>query len=102
MVVMERRFLLCVEKSSTRKWSKMFRSKSPVTTFKHPFISPASLIAILLVLILAACGGGSQPTTSTTPTNTVGSQSGAFGLAALPGYQISLFASQTGAFIGPD
>jgi hypothetical protein len=80
----------------------MFRRKFPVTTLKHPFFSPASLFATLLVLILAACGGGSQSTSSTTATTTVGSQTGTFGLAALSGYQISLFASQTGAFIGPD
>ncbi len=40
-------------------------------------------------------------TTSTT-TNTVGSQPGDFGLAALPGYQVSLFARQTSAFNSPD
>jgi sugar lactone lactonase YvrE len=80
----------------------MFRNQFPVTTLKHPFISPASLFGVLLVLILAACGGGSQTTSSTATPAAVGSQPGDFGLAALPGYRVSLFARQTGAYIGPD
>jgi sugar lactone lactonase YvrE len=80
----------------------MFRTKFPVAITQQSFFSPASLLAALLVLILASCGGGSQSTSSTTATTASGSQPGNFGLAALPGYQISLFASQTGAFIGPD
>ena len=79
----------------------MFRAKFPVARLKQPFFSPASLLATLLVLLLAACGGGSQSTTSTT-TTTVRSQPSDFGLAALPGYQVSLFTRQTSAFAGPD
>jgi sugar lactone lactonase YvrE len=83
----------------------MFRRKIPVTTLKpnHPFFSPASLFAVLLVLILAACGGGTQQTSSTTTTATGSqSQSSNFGLAALPGYQVSLFANQPSNATSPD
>jgi sugar lactone lactonase YvrE len=81
----------------------MFRSNFPVTTLKHPFFSPASLFAVLLLLLLAACGGGTQQTSSTTPTvNGSQSQPSDFGLAALPGYKVSIFARQTGAYASPD
>jgi len=81
----------------------MFRRRFPVTTLKHHFFSPASLFAVLLILLLAACGGGTQQTSSTTPTTT-GSQSqfSDFGLAALQGYQVSLFARLPPNTTGPD
>jgi sugar lactone lactonase YvrE len=61
-------------------------------------------IAAALALILSACSTSSPANTATTSTatNTVGSQPGDFGLAALPGYQVSLFARQTSAFNSPD
>jgi sugar lactone lactonase YvrE len=61
-------------------------------------------IAAALIMILSACSSSSPANTATTSTttNTVGSQPGDFGLAALPGYQISLFTRQTSAFAGPD
>jgi sugar lactone lactonase YvrE len=60
-------------------------------------------IAAALIMILSACSSSSPAnTTTSTTTNTVGSQPGDFGLAALPGYQISLFTRQTSAFAGPD
>jgi hypothetical protein len=64
----------------------------------------SGFLAIALVLILAGCGG--NPTTTTT-TNTNSStaangQGGNYGLALLPGYQASLFATSTSTYNAPD
>ena len=80
----------------------MSTTKFPATLLEQPFFSPASLLVILLVLILTACAGGSPPTSSTTSAPVKSPQPSDFGLAALPGYQVSLFARQTAAFAGPD
>ena len=70
------------------------------------FATSLCCIAAALVLILSACSTSSSQTTTTTPTPSTGNNSSqqpsAFGLAALPGYSISLFAKSTGAFAGPD
>jgi hypothetical protein len=64
--------------------------------------------AAALILILSACSTSSTPSTTTTPTTTstttttTGSQPSDFGLAALPGYQVSLFARQPSGITGPD
>ncbi len=61
-------------------------------------------VAAALIMILSACSSSSPANTATssTTTTTVGSQPSDFGLAALPGYQVSLFTRQTSAFAGPD
>jgi hypothetical protein len=76
----------------------------PVIKVRASFTISLCCIAAALALILSACSTASLATTATTSTttNTVGSQPGDFGLAALPGYQVSLFARQTSAFNNPD
>ena len=85
---------------------EMNKAIFPGIKMRASFATSLCCIATALVLILSACSTSSNQTTTTTPTTSNGSpsgqQPGAFGLAALPGYTISLFASQTGAFIGPD
>src|SRR6202165_5081175 len=77
----------------------------------HTLISLCSAIAVI-ALILSGCSTSSH-TNSTTPTassSTPAAQGpGAYGLAALPGYTVSLFASQAGTtgqaattFFAPD
>lgn len=63
----------------------------------------SGFLAIALVLILAGCGSA-QPTTTTNSGNSTAAygQGGNYGLAALPGYQISLFASSTSKYNNPD
>jgi hypothetical protein len=82
----------------------MFTVNIPETKVKRAFTTSLCFVVAALVLILSACGGGTQSTSSssTTPAATVGSQPGDFGLAALPGYQVSLFTRQNSPFIGPD
>ena len=69
---------------------------------KHSFISLLFTLATL-ALILGACSTTPQTTasTTTTPGSTV-KQPGDYGLAALPGYQVSLFASATSSYANPD
>jgi hypothetical protein len=82
----------------------MHKATFPVIKVRASFTISLCCIAAALALILSACSTSSPATTATTSTttNTVGSQPGNFGLAALPGYQVSLFARQTSAFTGPD
>ncbi len=69
---------------------------------RHYLMSLCSMVAAL-VLILTACSS-SPSTNSTTPTanSTTTQQPGDFGLATLPGYDVSLFARQTTSFNNPD
>src|SRR5260370_7788722 len=82
----------------------MDKATFPVIKVRASFTISLCCIAAALALILSACSTSSPATTATTSTttNTVGSQPGNFGLAALPGYQVSLFARQTSAFNSPD
>ena len=82
----------------------MHKATFPVIKVRASFTISLCCIAAALALILSACSTSSLATTATTSTttNTVGSQPGDFGLAALPGYQVSLFARQTSAFTSPD
>ena len=82
----------------------MHKATSPVIKVRASFTTSLCCIAAALALILSACSTSSPPYTATTSTTTttVGSQPGDFGLAALPGYQVSLFARQTSAFNSPD
>ncbi len=66
-----------------------------------PSISWFGWLAIALVLILTGCGGTPTTTASANPA-AAGGQGGNYGLAALPGYQISLFASSTSKYTNPD
>ncbi|HEV2580863.1 MAG TPA: hypothetical protein VGT44_08425, partial [Ktedonobacteraceae bacterium] len=78
--------------------------KIPVNRGKTSLLTSLSLLGLLLLLV-SACADSSPTTTATTPTastTTGASQPGDFGLAALPGYQVSLFARQTSAFNNPD
>ena len=78
----------------------------PGIKMRASFATSLCCIAAALVLILSACSTSSNQTTTSTPTPSSGSpssqQPSAFGLAALPGYSISLFAKSTGDFAGPD
>src|ERR1700730_8126172 len=84
----------------------MFNTNIPVPRLRVSFTKSFCCIAAALALILTACSTGSAQTTSTTPTPGTGSsnvhQAGDFGLAALPGYQISLFTSGTSSYNNPD
>jgi hypothetical protein len=85
---------------------EMYKAIIPVIKVRASFATSLCCIAAALVLILSACSTSSNQTTATTPSASTGSpssqQPGDFGLAALPGYTISLFARSTGAFAGPD
>ena len=78
----------------------------PGIKMRASFATSLCCIAAALVLILSACSTSSSQTNATTPTastgNTSSQQPSDFGLAALPGYTISLFAKSTGDFAGPD
>jgi hypothetical protein len=84
----------------------MSKSKIPVISLRHNLMLSFAAIAAALVLILSACSTSTPTTTAATPTATTttgGSpQPGDFGLAALPGYSVSLFTRQTSVFTGPD
>jgi sugar lactone lactonase YvrE len=82
----------------------MHKATFPVIKVRASFTISLCCIAAALALILSACSSSTPPSTATTSTttNTVGSPPSDFGLAALPGYQVSLFARQTSAFTGPD
>src|SRR5258706_15338792 len=85
----------------------MHKATFPVIKVRVSFTTSLCCIAAALALILSACSTSSTPTTTaTTPTASTGSpssqQPGDFGLAALPGYSVSLFARQTSAFNNPD
>jgi hypothetical protein len=82
----------------------MHKATFPVIKVRASFTISLCCIAAALALILSACSTSSPTTTATTSTTTtpVGSQPSDFGLAALPGYQVSLFARQTSAFNNPD
>lgn len=78
----------------------------PVIKARASFATSLCCIAAALVLILSACSTSSNTTTTTTPSASTGSPSGQqpgdFGLAAIPGYTISLFARQPSGITGPD
>ena len=78
----------------------------PGIKMRASFATSLCCIAAALVLILSACSTSSNQTTTTTPSASSGSPSSQqpsdFGLAALPGYTISLFARQPSGTTGPD
>ena len=84
----------------------MIKAIFPGIKMRASFATSLCCIAAALVLILSACSTSSNQTTTTTPSTATGSpssqQPGDYGLAALPGYSISLFAKSTGDFAGPD
>lgn len=84
----------------------MFTGNIPETNVKRAFTTSLCFVVAALVLILSACSTSSNPTTATTSTASTGSpsgqQAGDFGLAVLPGYQVSLFARQPSGITGPD
>jgi hypothetical protein len=84
----------------------MIKAIFPVIKVRGSFATSLCCIAAALVLILSACSTSSTPTTTTTPTtsngNPSGQQPGDFGLGALPGYQVSLFARLPSGVTGPD
>ena len=84
----------------------MIKAIFPVIKVRGSFATSLCCIAAALVLILSACSTSSTPTTTTTPTTNNGSPSGQqpgdFGLGALPGYQVSLFARLPSGVTGPD
>ena len=84
----------------------MHKATIPVIKVRGRFATSLCCIAAALALILSACSSSSNPTNATTPTTTSttsgGSQPSDFGLAALPGYSVSLFARQTTTYNNPD
>jgi sugar lactone lactonase YvrE len=85
---------------------EMNKAIFPGIKMRASFATSLCCIAAALVLILSACSTTSNQTTATTPTTSNGSpsgqQPGAFGLAAIPGYTISLFAHNPSGITGPD
>lgn len=70
---------------------------------KASFKKLSYCVAIALALLLTACSTSAQTTTTTTnATIPTAHQPGDFGLAALPGFQVSLFVRGTGAYNNPD
>lgn len=84
----------------------MNKARFPVIKVRTSFTTSLCCIAAALALILSACSTSSNPTTATTTTaGTAGpssQQPSDFGLAALSGYQVSLFARQPSGTTGPD
>ena len=84
----------------------MNKARFPVIKVRASFTTSLCCIAAALALILSACSTSSNQATATTPSAGTGSpssqQPGDFGLAALPGYTISLFARQPSGTTGPD
>jgi sugar lactone lactonase YvrE len=84
----------------------MFTPNIPVTRTKHSLVMSFAAFAATLIMILSACSTSTPTTTANTPTPTTAttssSQPSDFGLAALPGYSVSLFAHQTTTYTGPD
>ncbi len=84
----------------------MSRMKFPATRMKTAFMKSFYCLAVGLVLLLTACATSTQTTTTTTTTGTTTTsahQPGDYGLAALPGYQVSLFVhGDSSAYTGPD
>ncbi len=76
----------------------------PVTRVKRPFMKSLCFIAAVLAILLTACSTGSQTNSSTSTTNTTSSttQQSASLPTLSPELQISLFASGTTAYTGPD
>jgi hypothetical protein len=85
---------------------EMNKAIFPGIKMRASFATSLCCIAAALVLILSACSTSSTTTTTTTPTTSNGSpssqQPSAFGLAAVPGYQVSLFAHNPSGITGPD
>lgn len=72
----------------------MSEVKIPVARPRHKLALSLAAIVAALALIVSACSTSTPTTTATTPTATTStgsSQPGDFGLAALPGYSVSLF-----------
>ena len=84
----------------------MTKAIFPGIKMRASFATSFCCIAAALVLILSACSTSSTQTTTTTPATSNGSpssqQPGDFGLAAVPGYQVSLFAHNPTGITGPD
>jgi sugar lactone lactonase YvrE len=78
----------------------------PVIKERTSFTTSLCCIAAALALILSACSTSSNQTTATTSTasttDSSSQQPSDFGLAALSGYQVSLFARQPSGITGPD
>jgi hypothetical protein len=84
----------------------MFTPNIPVTRTKYSLVMSFAAFAAALIMILSACSTSTPPTTANTPTATTnttgGSQPGDFGLAALPGYTVSLFTRAPSTVAGGD
>jgi hypothetical protein len=85
---------------------EMNKAIFPGMKVRASFATSLCCIAAALVLILSACATSSTQTTTTTPSacseSPSSQQPGAFGLAAVPGYQVSLFAHNPSGITGPD
>jgi hypothetical protein len=83
----------------------MSRVEVPKTKVRKPFTTLLYLMATVLALILSACANGSQSASATSTTSSTSSnpqQPGNLPVVALPGYQVTLFASSTSSYSAPD
>ncbi len=82
----------------------MHKATIPAIEVRASFTTSLCCIAAALALILSACSSSTPPSTATTSTTntSIGSQPSDFGLAAVPGYQVSLFTRQPSGITGPD
>ncbi len=83
----------------------MSSARFPVKWMKrHYWMSLCSMVAVF-ALILTACSTSSSTTptdTATTSATSTATNPGALGLAALPGYSVTLFTRRTGSYTAPD
>jgi len=79
----------------------MLTDKAFAAKFKYTFTTSLCILATALALILSACSP-IPLSASPTPTPSNSQQSGNFPIAALQGYQVSLFASSTSSYSHPD
>ena len=81
----------------------MSSARFPVSWMKRHYLMSLCSIVAAFAFILAGCSDVSTTTTTTTTTSNSAAQGpGAYGLAALPGYSVSLFARQPSNASAPD
>ncbi|GAC1618423.1 MAG: hypothetical protein NVS4B7_10710 [Ktedonobacteraceae bacterium] len=83
----------------------MSTTRIPGNKPRHFFPKSLCLVATALVLLLTACSSTIQSPTSaatTASTATMPQQTNTYGIAALAGYQVSLFASGSSSYSAPD
>src|SRR5579863_2783244 len=80
-------------------------AKFPVKWMKRHYLTSLCSMVAVFALILTACSTSASTTTTnttTTPSTPTAASPGALGLAALPGYTVTLFTHRTGSYTAPD